>query len=73
MKKTVYLILALSLLLCSCSQTTDNDDISKDSSVLDLLLPVLVLIALCIVGLIWTGGMWDAESDNYHNFIIKGR
>ena len=34
MKKTVYLVLALSLLLCSCSQTTDNDDKSKvnDSS-----------------------------------------
>ena len=34
MKKTVYLVLALSLLLCSCSQKTDNDDISKvnDSS-----------------------------------------
>ena len=33
-------------------------------------LPVIVLIGLCIVGLIWTGGMWDAESDNYHNFIM---
>lgn len=34
MKKTVYLVLALSLLLCSCSQTTDNDNKSKvnDSS-----------------------------------------
>ena len=42
----------------------------KKSSVLDLLLPVIVLIGLCIVGLIWTGGMWDAESDNYHNFIM---
>ena len=41
------------------------------SSVLDLLLPVIVLIALCIVGLVWTGGMWDAESDNYHNFVMS--
>ena len=38
--------------------------------VLDLLLPVIVLIALCVVGLIWTGGMWDAESDNYHNLSL---
>ena len=37
---------------------------------LDLLVPVIVLIALCIVGLIWTGGMWDTESDNYGNFIM---
>ncbi len=38
---------------------------------LDLLLPVIVLIALCIVGLVWTGGMWDTESDNYGNFVMS--
>ena len=49
----------------------DYEEGEKKSSVLDLLLPVIVLIALCVVGLIWTGGMWDAESDNYHNFIMS--
>ena len=49
----------------------DYEEGAKHSSVLDLLLPVIVLIALCIVGLIWTGGMWDAESDNYHNFVMS--
>ena len=49
----------------------DYEEGEKKSSVLDLLLPVIVLIALCIVGLIWTGGMWDAESDNYGNFIMS--
>ena len=49
----------------------DYEEGAKKSSVLDLLLPVIVLIALCIVGLIWTGGMWDAESDNYGNFIMS--
>ena len=39
------------------------------SSVLDLLLPVIVLIATCIVGLIYTGGYFDAESGNYHAFM----
>ena len=48
----------------------DYEEGAKHSSVLDLLLPVIVLIALCVVGLIWTGGMWDAESDNYHDFIL---
>ncbi len=43
----------------------DYEEGAKHSSVLDLLLPVIVLIGMCIVGLIWTGGMWDAESDNY--------
>ena len=41
----------------------DYEEGAKHSSILDLLLPVIVLIALCIVGLIWTGGMWDAESE----------
>ena len=49
----------------------DYEEGAKKSSVLDLLLPVIVLIALCIVGLIWTGGMWDTESDNYGNFIMS--
>ena len=49
----------------------DYEEGEKKSSVLDLLLPVIVLIALCIVGLVWTGGMWDAESDNYHNFVMS--
>ena len=49
----------------------DYEEGEKKSSVLDLFLPVIVLIGLCIVGLIWTGGMWDAESDNYHNFVMS--
>ena len=49
----------------------DYEEGAKHSSVLDLLLPVIVLIALCIVGLIWTGGMWDAKSDNYGDFIMS--
>ena len=49
----------------------DYEEGAKHSSVADLLVPVIVLIALCVVGLIWTGGMWDAESDNYHDFIMS--
>ena len=49
----------------------DYEEGEKKSSVLDLLLPVIVLIALCIVGLIWTGGMWDAESGNHGDFIMS--
>ena len=35
---------------------------SGKSSVLDLLLPVVVLIAMCIIGMIYTGGFWDGET-----------
>ena len=48
----------------------DYEEGTKHSSVLDLLLPVIVLIALCIIGLIWTGGVFDTESDNYQNFVM---
>lgn len=39
------------------------------SSVLDLLLPVVVLIATCIIALIYTGGYFDSASESYRQFI----
>ena len=39
------------------------------SSVLDLLLPVVVLIATCIIGLIYTGGYYDDASEYFHDFM----
>ncbi len=42
------------------------DDYEKpskgNSSVVDLILPVVVLIAACVIGLIWTGGFFDSEA-----------
>ncbi len=43
---------------------------SGKSSVADLLVPVIVLIAICIVSLIYSGGYYDAEGDCYHDFMI---
>lgn len=49
------------------------DDYEKStatkSSVADLILPVAVLIITCIIGLIWSGGFFDPETDVYHDFI----
>ena len=39
------------------------------SSVLDLILPVVVLIATCIIGLIYTGGFFDNESEYLNDFM----
>ena len=39
------------------------------SSVLDLLLPVVVLIVTCIIGLIYTGGYYDDTSEYFHDFM----
>ena len=51
------------------------DDYEKPSkgksSVLDLVLPVLVLIAVCVVSLIWSGGYFDPENaDSYKKFMV---
>ncbi|MBP3494016.1 MAG: Na+/H+ antiporter NhaC family protein [Oscillospiraceae bacterium] len=40
----------------------DYEEGAKKGSVLDLVLPVVVLIASCIVGLIYTGGFFDGVS-----------
>ncbi|MBQ5796729.1 MAG: Na+/H+ antiporter NhaC family protein [Firmicutes bacterium] len=39
------------------------------SSVADLLLPVIVLIIACVIGLIYSGGFFDAESGAYQNVV----
>ena len=43
---------------------------SGKSSVADLLVPVVVLIIVCIVSLIWSGGYYDLEADCYHDFMV---
>ena len=40
----------------------DYEEGEAKSSVADLLLPVIVLIVTCIIGLIWTGGFFDGET-----------
>ena len=41
------------------------------SSVLDLLLPVVVLIIVCIIGLVYSGGYFDPENtESYQHFAI---
>ena len=41
--------------------------VSTKGKVIDLVLPILVLIATCIIGMIYTGGFFDAEGGNYLN------
>ena len=47
----------------------DYEEGAKHSSVLDLLLPVVVLIVTCIIGLIYTGGYYDDTSEYFHDFM----
>lgn len=38
-------------------------------SVIDLLVPIALLITLCVLGMIYSGGFFDAGSECYHDFV----
>ena len=42
---------------------------NEKGKVIDLLIPVLFLIVACVIGMIYSGGFFTADSDSYHNFI----
>jgi len=44
-----------------------DEKVSSKGKVIDLITPVLILIAFCIIGMIYTGGFFDAESGAYLN------
>ncbi|MCI8808011.1 MAG: Na+/H+ antiporter NhaC family protein [Oscillospiraceae bacterium] len=39
-------------------------------SVLDLVLPIVVLVASCVVGMIYSGNFFLAGDEGYHNFVV---
>ena len=42
---------------------------SDKGRVIDLVLPVVILIIACVIGMIYSGGFFTAGEDGYHNFI----
>jgi len=51
-------------------QEISNVPASPRGRVIDLVLPVVVLIVTCFIGLLYVGGYWDAgDPDYYHHFI----
>ncbi len=47
----------------------DMEEYSPRGRVIDLILPVIVLIISCFIGLIYVGGFWDAASGYQGDFI----
>ena len=47
----------------------DEMDESK-GSVLDLVLPIVVLVAACVIGMIYSGNFFLAGDEGYHDFIV---
>ena len=42
---------------------------NSKGTVMDLVLPILVLIASCVTTMVYTGGFFDMESGSYMNFV----
>ncbi len=51
------------------AMVNDNADESK-GSVLDLVLPILVLVVACVIGMIYSGNFFLAGDEGYHDFIV---
>ncbi|MCI5668956.1 MAG: Na+/H+ antiporter NhaC family protein [Oscillospiraceae bacterium] len=51
-------------LFTSCSKVYDNDDqpIRSKGKVIDLIIPVVILIVLCVIGMIYTGGFFSGTN-----------
>ena len=54
----------------------ENEDVNPNGKVIDLILPVIFLIAISVFALIYVGGFFDGNPDNidpvtgnYHNFL----
>ncbi len=45
----------------------EDEEVSPKGKVIDLVLPVLMLIVLCVIGMIYTGGFFTADSGAYMN------
>ena len=53
----------------SFKESTDNSNANPKGKVIDLIVPVVALIIACVIGLIYSGGFFDAESGAFHNVV----
>ena len=53
----------------SFADSTDDSNVNSKGKVIDLIIPVVALIIACVIGLIYSGGFFDASGSAYHNVI----
>ena len=51
------------------ADSTDDINANPKGKVIDLIIPVVMLIIACVIGLIYSGGFFDSTSGSYHNII----
>ena len=47
----------------------DEDETNSKGKVIDLVMPIILLIVFCIIGMIYTGGFFDKEAANHLNIV----
>jgi len=48
----------------------ETEEVTTRGSVLDLIIPIIILIVTCVLSLMYVGGFFDAsQPDYYHNFV----
>ena len=47
---------------CEVDKTSDEKDVEGKGTVIDLVLPIIVLIVCCVLGMIYTGGFFEGAS-----------
>ncbi len=53
----------------SFADSTDDGNVNPKGKVIDLIIPVVLLIVACVIGLIYSGGFFDSTNGAYHNVI----
>ncbi len=53
----------------SFANSTDDENANPKGKVIDLIIPVVLLIIACVIGMIYSGGFFDASGAAYHNVI----
>ena len=48
----------------------NEEKILGPGKVIDLVIPIIALVALCIVGLVYSGGFFTAGEDGFSNFVV---
>ena len=48
----------------------DEEVEENKGSVMDLVLPIAVLVACCVTGMLYSGGFFDAASENFHSLQL---
>ena len=46
-----------------------EEEQTNKGSVADLVIPILLLIVFCMLGMVYSGGYFDASNTNYHDFV----